>query len=203
MVRLSYDAPDVMPHGAHFEKTIALEADAPRLVVDERVTFDGDAEAGRQRPVSRAALALIPPAGLAPLERLGASTEGSAPSPAAGPLDLQAANGVAGWTGTAALAVGWNPGTVDRATWTPYRSNGTLTLVAAGTTLRTTYAVAPARTADEARTFARAEREWIAANPTPSWRYVGKWRNGIRSRLKSDRVKAHVGSIPTFPNDRT
>ena len=31
---------------------------------------------------------------------------------------------------------------------------------------------------------------------------TGKWRNGIRSRLKSDRVRAHVGSSPTFPNDR-
>lgn len=27
----------------------------------------------------------------------------------------------------------------------------------------------------------------------------GKWRNGLRSRLKSDRAKALVGSNPTFP----
>jgi amino acid transporter len=202
VVRLSYDAPDVVPHGAHFEKTVTLEAGAPRLVVDERVTFDAGTDAERQRAVSRAALAIVPPARPAPLERVGASTEGSAPSPAAGASDLEAANGVAAWTGMAAFAVTWNRGSVEGATWTPYRSNGTLTLVAAGSTLRTTYAVAPARTAVEAVTFARAEREWLAANPDPSWRYVGKWRNGIRSRLKSDRVKAHVGSIPTFPNDQ-
>ena len=200
-VRLSYDAPDVVPHGAHIEKTVALAAGTARLVVDERVTFSGGPEAEDQRPVSLAALALVPPARPAPLERLGAPTEGSSPGPAAGPLDLEPENGVVAWTGSAAFVVGWNPGTVARATWTPYRSNGTLTLVASGADLRTTYAVAPARTVDEAVAFARAEREWLAANPTPSWRYVGKWRNGIRSRLKSDRVQAHVGSIPTFPND--
>lgn len=28
---------------------------------------------------------------------------------------------------------------------------------------------------------------------------LGEWRNGLRSRLKSDRVKALVGSNPTSP----
>jgi hypothetical protein len=31
---------------------------------------------------------------------------------------------------------------------------------------------------------------------------AGKWRNGLRSRLKSDRTKVLVGSNPTFPTTR-
>jgi len=145
-VRFTYDAPDVVPHGARFEKTIALAAGASRLVVDERVTFAGP-DADDQRGVTRSALAL----------------------PSA-PLGLDPQHGVVGWTRSAVLAVSWNPDTVSQASWTPYRSNGTLTLLAAGSRLRTTYALAPAGSADEAFSFARAEQAWIAANPTPSER---------------------------------
>ena len=52
------------------------------------------------------------------------------------------------------------------------------------------------------RRSSEAERAWVAANPAFRRTKAGKWRNGIRSRLKSDRVRAHVGSSPTFPNDR-
>jgi amino acid transporter len=144
-VRFTYDAPDVVPNGARFERTVQLDADAPRLVVDERITVAAGPGADAQRGLTRSALAL--PHGL---------------------LELDPQRGAAGWTGSAAVAVSWNAGTVGQATWTPYRSNGTLTLEAAGEALRTSYALAPARTADEALTFARAERDWIAANPSPS-----------------------------------
>jgi len=49
-VRLSYDAPDVIPHGARFEKTIALAAGAARLVVDERVTIAAGPDADANAP---------------------------------------------------------------------------------------------------------------------------------------------------------
>ncbi len=169
-VRLEYDAPDIVPHGAHFEKTIALVAGAAHLVVDERVTFAAGPHAERQRAVIRSALALAPPVLPQSPERLGVPAEGPAPAPTAVPIELAAPAGVAAWTGSAALTVMWNPGAVAQASWTPYRSNGSLTLVAAGPVLRTTYGVAPAGSADEAVTFARAERDWIAANALPSGR---------------------------------
>jgi hypothetical protein len=146
VVRFTYEAPDIVPRGARFEKTVTLEADAPRLVVDERVVFTAGRGVDLQRAVSYAALAL-PEQG--------------------GTLETNPRAGAAGWNAASAtaIAVSWNPGAVERATWTPYRSTGTLMLVAAPGTVRTSYAVAPARSADEAVAFARAEREWIAANP--------------------------------------
>jgi hypothetical protein len=177
-VRFSYDAPDVVPHGARFERTVSLAADAPRLVVDERVTFAPGRDADRQRGVTLSALAIPPPSIPQPVDRLAApAATGPSPAPAAATpgatpvsLELDPREGVATWNAPAAIAVMWAAGSVTEATWTPYRSNGTLTLVAASGTLRTTYAVAPAHTADEAAAFARAEREWIAANPIPSGR---------------------------------
>ena len=41
----------------------------------------------------------------------------------------------------------------------------------------------------------RQERPCIKAKKPPT----GKWRNGLRNRLKSDRARALVGSNPTFP----
>lgn len=145
-VRFSYAAPDVVPHGARFEKTLTLAAGAPRLVVDERVTFPGDG-AARQRAVTHDALALPPPAAPTAID-----------------------DGVVGWNGSTAIAVLWGRGTVERTTWTPYASNGTLTLIRSAGSFRTVYAVAPARTSGEATAFAQAERDWLAAHPKPSAR---------------------------------
>jgi hypothetical protein len=174
-VRFSYDAPDVVPRGARFERTVTLDADAPRVVVDERVTFARGPGSAQQRAVVLSALAVPGPAVPQPLDRLAAPTEtasaaGPPPAAAAQALELDPREGVAAWNASSVIAVMWNAGAVAQATWTPYRSNGTLTLVAASGTLRTTYAVAPARTADDAATFARTEREWIAAHPIPSSR---------------------------------
>jgi amino acid transporter len=139
IVRFSYAAPD-LPGDPHFEKTIRLAADSTRLVVDERVTFD--AEPSVQRAIARSALA-VPPDAL---------TE-TAPSFLA-------------WSGGEALAVTWNPLDAS-ADWKRYGSNGTLTLVAAGQRLRTTYALDVAAGRAEAEAFAQKERDWLAANPNP------------------------------------
>jgi len=54
--RFSYDAPDVLPHGAHFERTITLAPDARSFTVDETVRFP-DNETFGQRAVSVTSLA--------------------------------------------------------------------------------------------------------------------------------------------------
>gem|GEM_PF-5507958 len=138
VVRFRYTAPD-LAGGAHFEKTVRLAADAARLVVDERVTFDGNEP--EQRALTLSALAIPPSA------RIETS-----------PTFLA-------WDAGHAISVAWNAGMLDRATWTPYGSNGTLTLVAAGSSLRTTYALVPATSRAVAQTFAEGERAWLAAHP--------------------------------------
>ena len=139
VVRFRYDAPDIAG-GAHFEKIVRLTADANRLIVDERVTFDGR-ESG-QRALTLTALA-VPPS---------ASVETN-------PTFLA-------WDAHHAISVAWASGSIDGATWTAYGSNGTLTLTAAGGSLRTTYGIARAPSLLVARAFAEGERAWLAANPT-------------------------------------
>jgi amino acid transporter len=138
VVRFRYDAPDIAG-GAHFEKIVRLAADATRLVIDERVTFGDGVPA--QRALTLSALAVPPSAHI--------ETEPT----------------FVGWDTRHAISVAWNSGTLDHATWTPYGSNGTLTLVAAGSALRTTYAIARAPSLAAARTFAAGERAWLAAHP--------------------------------------
>jgi amino acid transporter len=57
-VRFSYDAPDVLPRGARFERTVTLLPDARSFQVDERATFRGDNSKIRQRAVSVTSLAV-------------------------------------------------------------------------------------------------------------------------------------------------
>ncbi|HEV8020647.1 MAG TPA: hypothetical protein VGP41_05245, partial [Candidatus Lustribacter sp.] len=140
VVRFTYAAPDLGP-GAIFEKTVRLAAGSTRLVVDERVSFD--AAASGQHAVTLSALN-VPP---------GAVTT-TAPSFLA-------------WFGGHAIAVTWLPDGVQRATWTRYGSNGTLTLVTAANTLRTTYAIGAAPNLRAAQAFAQDERDWLGANPNP------------------------------------
>jgi amino acid transporter len=51
-VRFSYDAPDVVPHGAHFERTVTLQPDARYFALDERTTFPDLPAGSPQRAVS-------------------------------------------------------------------------------------------------------------------------------------------------------
>jgi amino acid transporter len=139
-VRFSYDAPDVVPHGAHIVKTVSLAADAARLVVDETVTFPGD-DAGTQRALREDALAVAP-----------------------GTPFLTEPTFVA-WSGGLALSVAWAPASVERTTWTAYGSNGTLARVFAPGTQRTTYALGAAADRDDAAAFAQRERDWLAQHP--------------------------------------
>jgi hypothetical protein len=140
VVRFRYDAPD-LGGGAHFERTVRLAAGSSRLIVDERVRFDGADPA--QRAVTRSALAVAPAAGVATAPSFVA-TAGGRP-----------------------FALTWSPQAVQSATWTRFGSNGTLSLVFAGDALRTTYAIGNAGDQAAVQAFAQRERDWIAANPNP------------------------------------
>ena len=140
VVRFSYDAPDIAG-GMHVEKSVRLDADAARLVVDERVTFAGGNAA--QRAVTLSALAAAPDA----------------------VVQLQPT--FLAWDGGFAISVAWTPSAVATATWTRFGSNGTLTLVSASGSLRTSYALEPIAGRSEAAAFAQRERDWIDANPNP------------------------------------
>ena len=58
VVHFTYDAPDVVPAGAHFERTVTLEPDSHSFTMHERVTFTGDAVRIGQRAVSVTSLAV-------------------------------------------------------------------------------------------------------------------------------------------------
>jgi hypothetical protein len=140
VARLRYYAPD-LGGGAHFEKTFRLAANATRLIVDERVTFDGNDPA--QRAVELDAVAARPD----DFVELGSSF-------------IASDRGIT-------LAISWAPNAVANAAWTRYGSNGTLTLTAASQTLRTTYAISVKPGSDAIAAFAQEERDWLAANPNP------------------------------------
>jgi len=140
VARLRYTAPD-LGGGAHFEKTFRLAADETRLVVDERVTFDGTDPA--QRAVVLDAVAAGP----------GDAVELSPTFVTSNRHDT--------------LAITWNPNAVQRATWMRYGSNGTLALVAANRAWRTTFTISSSTTAAAIAAFAQGERDWLAANPNP------------------------------------
>lgn len=139
-VRFTYDAPDIAG-GMHVEKTVRLDADAQRLVVDERVTYqDRDPE---QRSVTLSALAVTPDA------------------------IVETSPSFLAWDGRYAISVAWAPAAAERVTWTRYGSNGTLKMVSPQVSRRTTYALAREADLPRARSFAQSERDWLIANPNP------------------------------------
>jgi hypothetical protein len=157
-VRFRYTMPDASPAGLTFERVVSLAPHAWRVVVDERLVAPSQASLGDPRVVVRSSL----PA----LALLGAGPVGLDPFPAAPPGGAAPeSNGLATFRGGAVFSIAWRRGDIERASWTAYRSTGTLALTLAPGWRRVTYAYAPAASVDEARRFAQAERTWIAANP--------------------------------------
>jgi Glycosyl hydrolases family 35 len=165
---LAYDAPDVVPDGARFERVVALAANARRLVVDERFTPRGAAP--DQRLVSLSALTRVN-------DRDASIDDGTQTfHPASAPAALDPSHGGVGFLtrfpGSPAVAVvrvSWRPGDVEAAGWTPARSNGTLRLVLApGDWRRLTFAFSTFASSDAAAAFVEAERTWVSANRAPS-----------------------------------
>jgi hypothetical protein len=58
VVRLSYDAPDLLPSGAHFERTLILEPHSRYFSADEHVSFHGNTIRSGQRAVTMSSFAL-------------------------------------------------------------------------------------------------------------------------------------------------
>ena len=171
---LAYDAPDVVPDGARFERVVALSANARRLVVDERFTPNGTAP--DQRLVSLSALTRVN-------DRDASIDDGTQTfHPASSSTALDPSHGgvtfltrFPGSPGVSAVRVSWRPGDVEAAGWTPARSNGTLRLVLApGGWRRLTFVSNAFATGDAAAAFVEAERAWVSANRPPS----GNGRDG-------------------------
>jgi amino acid transporter len=169
-VYLAYDAPDVVPNGALFERVLAIGG-ADRLVADLRLTPHGDAPA--QRLVSSSAIS----------ERGTTLDDGAGRYRSDRPATLDPRAGGVAFTrattfwlpgtprryGLRVFSVAWRPEDVASATWTPARSNGTLRIVfAPGGWRRLTFASSPASGRAGAEAFVRAERAWAAANPAPA-----------------------------------
>ncbi len=161
-VRFSYAMPDAAPAGLTFERIVSLAPHSWRVVVDERLTAPPRASLGAQRAIVRSSL----PA----LALIGPGPVGLDPFPPPLGAAAPASNGLATFRGKAVFAVSWRAGDVERASWTAYRSTGTLALTLAPGWRRATYVYAPASSADAARRIAQAERAWIAANPAPERR---------------------------------
>jgi Glycosyl hydrolases family 35 len=170
-VYLAYEAPDVVPAGARFERVLTLGASADRLVADLRLAPRGEAPA--QRLVSYSAIS----------ERGTSLDDGTGPRPSnrAAVIDPRAggvafSRGATFWLpgtperrGLRVFSVAWRPDDVESVSWTPARSNGTLRVVfARGGWRRLAFASDGAADAAAATAFVRAERAWVAANRPPS-----------------------------------
>jgi amino acid transporter len=170
---LAYDAPDVVPGGALFERVVTLGGNADRLVADERFTLHGTDAA--QRLVSSSAIGAFAPGDIDRKYEIAAGPDRSSLDrtttlePRFGGVTIGNTLADAYGPGWHAVAVSWRPGDVSAATWTPAQSNGTLRLVLApGGWRRVTYASADVGSADAQRRFGEAERAWAAANPAPA-----------------------------------
>src|SRR5947209_7787453 len=139
----AYDAPDVVPSGALFERVVALGASADRLVVDERFTPRG-ADAA-QRLVSLSAI----------VTGRGPTSGEETFDPAAGGLTIDPPQEAgSGGTGRRVVSVAWRPGDVEAASWTNSRGNRTVRLVLAPNGWRrVTYASAFVETDADAQRF--------------------------------------------------
>ena len=163
----AYDAPDVVPSGARFERVVALSAAADRLVVDERFTPRGDDP--RQRLVSLSALAAFAPDDAVPAGHRRGITRtpldrATEIDPRHGGVDRLRRRRRSG-----SLVISWRPATSRPRPGRPRRATarcGWCSRRAAG-------GASPTRsrepeTAAAQRAFIEAERAWAAANPAPA-----------------------------------
>jgi hypothetical protein len=144
-VTLSYDAPDVAPSGAHFERTLTLRDRDPAVTVDAHVTFAAGPNAEAQRAVRYDSF-----------DTRDAAT-----------LD-ERANGAVGFFYPAAhciAIVAWPPAEVEDARIVPERTSTVLRLQFAPGLSRTRYALEPAADVNAAETMMLKERLAVAANP--------------------------------------
>jgi hypothetical protein len=151
VVRLTYDAPDVVPHGAYFERLITLEPNARSFTVDETVTFRGTPqETADQRAVSVTSLAVGDSRSMKTVMTLASNA-----APFVAGTSLLVSGDALGYydTATGELAtVAWHDGDVAdaRLLERQYSVVSRLTL-APGRTARTIYGYVSAGSIDEAK----------------------------------------------------
>ena len=167
IVRLTYVMPDAEPAGMTFERTVTLDPRSSRVVVDEQLVPPSGASA-TQRVVMRSSM----PAFTGPRTATNGS-DGGALDPfqreLAGDLPLTQ-HAIGSYRDGFAFVVAWPPDDVERASWTPYRSTGSLSLTLATGTRRVVYAVGAVYGVATARRFIEAEQGWVSANPAPGRR---------------------------------
>ncbi len=189
-VKLVYDAPDVVPHGARFVKTLSLMPDARTLALDETVTFAGGAAARAQRAVSVESLAVGASTTMATESILAPDP---APFAAQTTLPLAAAGNAFGYADSAThelVTVAWRAGDVEQGSLVQQRWSlvARLTL-APGRTAHLEFGYTSAQSSAQAQALlqrAAAAAQGPGAPPAKTGSLAGKWRNGLRDRLKSD-----------------
>ena len=192
VVRLQYSAPDAYPDGGHFEHRLTLEPHARSFVLEASATFDGgDASAAAQRGRIVSSLSAGNPREPQTLRMLPENVSLPDGSLAARP----AATGdraVALFDGASHALVmqAWNADTGAERTLHP-RSIDTRVTIGRALPTRITFAFESAATLAEAQMqlqrFARETRRAAqgAFETARRKRLAGKWRNGLRDRLKS------------------
>lgn len=157
-VRFRYVMPDANPSGIAFEKVVSLAPHASHLIVDERLV-PPPAAVTMQRAV---VLSSLPGLFVAPGQRGAVALDPFARGTAGDlPAGLSALGTLRG--GLAAI-VAWSASDVEHATWTPYRTTGTLALTLAPGWQRLVYALDPAPSVEAGRAAVEAEAAWLAAN---------------------------------------
>ncbi len=141
-VTVAYDAPDVVPSGARFERTLTVGAADSAITVNERATFAGGPRAAAQRAVRYDSF-----------DTRGAAT-----------LDERSAGAVGFFfpVGGYVSIAAWNPAQVESAQLIAERTSTVLHLTFAAGPSRTRYALEPARDIDEARAMLLRERTALA-----------------------------------------
>ena len=191
-VRLSYRAPDAYPHGGRFERLLTLEPQARSFTVDASATFEGDdiaALAQRGRTISSlsagnaraAATQRILPADV-PLAPKNAATSAAAnPEHAIALFDTATHDLVMqAWDDRAAAEYVLHPHSIDTRVTLGRRRP---THLAFGYDVASSVADARERLRRFAQSVARSTQG--ARAPARSNGLAGKWRNGLRDRLKS------------------
>ncbi len=192
----SYDAPDVVPGGARFVRTLSLVPNARAAELEERAEFPGAAPSDPQRAVSVTSLSVGDGVDMSTRRVLAPA---DAPFAANDTLRVAGGNAVGFYdTATHELAtIAWHAGDVERADIAERQDSLVVRLTLArgrSSHVRFGYdhpaGIAAARALLEAADRqAQSLSKIQAQGGRPAMRktaFAGKWRNGLRDRLKSD-----------------
>jgi amino acid transporter len=146
IVKMSYHAPDVIPNGATFERTISIEPATLRMVIDQKVTFDDGPGAERQRAITLSSF---------DTQRSTLIDESSTGS-----------IGFYDWRWGLVTTITWRTGDIEDARVIPEATSAVVRLrLAPGGTRRTVFALDHANNVFEALAAMQKERDVTNAKP--------------------------------------